>query len=331
MSPFPLQPDLPDSADLLSPRSWPDGVVWHYTNAAGLAGIIRENVLWASSTAFMNDRHEMRTGAELLRSLLDQHKSHLEPKVLRDVQSMVHHATAQDRNRTFVTCACEDPNNLTLWRNYTGPDVGFAVGLDTARPLSMRRQRTLTNEMIEQLGFLEDDSKQEVINNARRDLGSFTWRRAVYHPETQRQIAWGRLRELEGAAVARLDSRQPERHELDVMSDIYDELQTFKHYGFKDEREMRVVCWAGVHTDLIYVKHRPSPYGVVPYVELCVPRESSSPPSVRPEAVQELPIVGIAVGPTAYPEEAATGVRELLRASGRNSVSVIPSKVPFRR
>lgn len=331
MSPFPLQPDPADSPDLLSPRNWPEGIVWHYTNAAGLAGIIRENVLWASSTAFMNDHHEMRTGAELLRSLLDRHKVHLEPKVRVDVQSMVHHATAQDRDRTFVACACKDPNNLTMWRSYTGPEVGFAVGLDTTKPLSMRRQRAMTDEMIEQLGFLDDDSKQEVINNARRDLGSFTWREAVYHPEKQVRIAWGRLRELESAAIARSSGRQPDRNELDVMSDIYDELQTFKHYGFEDEREMRVVCWAGLHTDLIYVKHRPSTYGVVPYVELCLPADSTINPSERPESVRELPIVGIAVGPTPYPEEAATGVRELLRAAGRNSIAVIPSKVPFRR
>jgi hypothetical protein len=331
MSPFPLQPDPYDSPDLLSPRNWPDGIVWHYTNAAGLAGIIRENVLWASSTGFMNDRHEMRTGAELLRRLLNQHKDYLEPRVRLDVQSMVKHATAQDRYRTFVSCACKDANNLTMWRNYTGPEVGFAIGLDTTRPLRMRRQKAMTDEMIGQLGFLDDDSKLEVINNARRDLGSFAWRAAVYNPEEQVQVAWGRLRELETAALARSQGQQPERYELDVMADIYDELQTFKHYGFEDEREMRVVCWAGLHTDLIYVKHRPSPYGVVPYVELCLPENSDSNPVEGPEAVQELPILGIAVGPTPYPEEAATGVNELLRAAGRNSIAVIPSKVPFRR
>src|SRR6476661_3124665 len=96
MSPLPLQPDPSESPDSLSPKSWPDGIVWHYTNAAGLAGVIRENVLWASSTAFMNDHHEMRTGAELLKSLLDRHKGYLEARVLADLGSMLRSATSQD-------------------------------------------------------------------------------------------------------------------------------------------------------------------------------------------------------------------------------------------
>jgi hypothetical protein len=330
MSPLPLQPNPSESPDLLSPKSWPDGIIWHYTNAAGLAGVIRENVLWASSTAFMNDRHEMRTGAELLRNLLERHKGYLDTGVLADLESMLRYATSQDPYKTFVACGCKDPNNLTMWRNYTGPEVGFAVGLDATKAMSMRRQRVMTEEMVDKLGFLEQDSKQEVFENALRDLGSFPWRDAVYNPESQIEIAWGRLRELESASVARSNGEWADRHELDVMSDIYNELQTFKHPGFEDEREMRVVCWAGLHTDLVYVKHRASRYGIVPYVELCLPADSKNNSSNEPEPVQDLPIVGIAVGPTPYPDEAASGVRELLRAAGRPSMAVIPSQVPFR-
>ncbi|WP_345452617.1 hypothetical protein [Arthrobacter gyeryongensis] len=79
MSPFPLLPDSHGFPDLLSSKSWPEGIVWHYTNAAGLAGIIREKVLWASSTAFMNDQHELRTAAELLQSLINKHQHYLAP------------------------------------------------------------------------------------------------------------------------------------------------------------------------------------------------------------------------------------------------------------
>lgn len=327
---LPPQPEASGIYDLLSPENWPEGVVWHYTNAAGLAGIIRDNVLWASSTAFMNDRHEMRTGANLIRSLLGRHESYLEPRVYSDVEQMVYYATSQDRNKTFVACACKDPNNLTMWRNYTGPEVGFAVGLDVSRALSMRRQIALTEATFDHLG-LAAETRQDLLDHAHRDLGSFIWREAVYSHERQVQIAWGRLKELESVSLAKSGRHHAERPELDIMSNIWDELQTFKHYGFEDEREMRVVCWAGLHTDLVYLKHRPSPYGVVPYVELCIPEDPTSIPMNGPEAVRELPIVGIAVGPTPYPEEAATGVVELLRSAGRNSIDVIPSELPFRR
>jgi hypothetical protein len=176
----------------------------------------------------------------------------------------------------------------------------------------------------------DDEGRQHVIAGAHRSLGAFEWRQAVYELEKQIEIAWGRLRELVDAGEARAIRQQGPRHELDVMADIYSELQTFKHSGFEDEREMRIVCWTALYSTLVYVKHRPSRYGIVPYVELCLPADPDGTLDNCPEPVQELPILGISVGPTPYPEEAAAGARELLRSVGRDTVPVISSKVPFR-
>ncbi|MGO4586816.1 DUF2971 domain-containing protein [Arthrobacter sp. 2RAF6] len=343
MTPLPLRPDQAVVADLLPRKSWPDGFIWHYTNAAGLAGIIRENVLWASATAFMNDHQELRTGTNLLQGLLLRHQPNLDPRIAGDVQAMVRAATSLDRYKTFVACACKDANNLTMWRNYTGPDVGFAVGLDPKETLSVRRQRAMTQEMVAKMGFLDKESEEEILNSARWDMGSFEWQEAIYDPEDQLKTAWGLLRELEDTATARHDNLPIHKHEIEIVRDIYRHLQVFKHPGFEDERETRVVCATTLHTDLVYVKHRPSRYGIVPYVELCLPAESRSDQpfdaipaddprylSNTPEPIRELPIIGIAVGPTPYPEEAASGARELLRSVGRENIPVIPSKVPFR-
>jgi hypothetical protein len=327
MSPFPLQPDLANSPDLLSPKNWPRSTVWHYTNAAGLAGIIQENVLWASSTAFMNDHHELRTGANLFRDLLERHQVTLDPKILEHVQAMAGIALV-DRYKMFVACACTGPNNLTMWRNYTGPEVGFAVGLDSTKPLFIRRQKAMTEQMMDQMGVVPKEHKQEVFIRARENRWSFKWREAVYDPDNQVKLAWGRLLELESTADARSEGRETENTNL--LAEIYNELQTFKHHGFKDERELRIVCSISFHADLASVKYRPSRYGIVPYVELCQPAGENGDPSKNPEPVEELPIVGIAVGPTPYPEEAAAGARELLRSVGRESIPVIPSKIPFR-
>jgi hypothetical protein len=220
-----------------------------------------------------------------------------------------------------------------MWRNYTGPEVGFAVALDTTKPLSMRRQKEMTASAVDRLGIpdIDDDkSREQVIADAHGSLGAFEWRQAVYESKKQVEIAWSRLRELVDAAEARAEGKQGLRHELDVMADINGELQTFKHSGFRDEREMRVVCWTALYSTPVYVKHRPSRYGIVPYVELCLPAEPDGSSTNYPEPVQELPIVGIAVGPTPYPEEAAAGARELLRSVGRENVPVISSRVPFR-
>ncbi|GAB2761371.1 hypothetical protein GCM10027090_34910 [Sinomonas soli] len=60
--PLPDAP-VPDvDQDPLSPTWWPEGTIWHYTDAAGLACIIEHNILRARATAFMNDHQEMHTG-----------------------------------------------------------------------------------------------------------------------------------------------------------------------------------------------------------------------------------------------------------------------------
>ncbi len=219
MSPLPLQPDSAYVSNLLSSESWSNGIVWHYTDAAGLTGIIRENVLRASSTAFMNDHQELRTGTDLLQGLLSHHGPNLDSRVVEDVQKMVCSATIQDRYKTFVVCACKDANNLTMWRNYTGPDVGFAVGLSPNKALSVRRQRAMTREMVVKMGFLDKDSEDEVFGGARWDMGSFGWQETVYDPKKQLDTAWGLLRDLENTAIARRDGRTMEKNELDVMTE----------------------------------------------------------------------------------------------------------------
>ena len=37
------------------------GIVYHYTSAEGIAGIISNHEIWMSNTAFMNDTTELRT------------------------------------------------------------------------------------------------------------------------------------------------------------------------------------------------------------------------------------------------------------------------------
>lgn len=158
---LPLSPSLDTAPGLLSPEVWPKGTVWHYTTAAGLAGMLQDNVLWASSAAFMNDRHEL-TGDALFRDLFNRHINEVDPRINGGVQFALQSALRTDRYRTFIVCASKAPDNLTLWRNYTGPEVGFAVALDASQPLSMRRQRPLTEETIQQLGYLNEEDNQEL-------------------------------------------------------------------------------------------------------------------------------------------------------------------------
>ncbi len=107
-------------------------------------------------------------------------------------------------------------------------------------------------------------------------------------------------------------------------------LPTLKHRGFEGEAESRIVCAAGMHIDLMYLKHRPGRLGLIPYVELGVPVNPLGDFGKGPEPMEKLPILGVVVGPARYKEEAKVGAQELLRSHGREVFGVTESKIPFR-
>src|SRR5229473_173006 len=50
----------------------PAALLFHYTTADGLKGIIEKNELWATSAYFLNDSAEITYGCGLLREVLDE-------------------------------------------------------------------------------------------------------------------------------------------------------------------------------------------------------------------------------------------------------------------
>src|ERR1022692_1876297 len=50
----------------------PDTILYHYTSAEGLKGIIEKNELWATSAYYLNDSAEMFYGYNVLREVLNQ-------------------------------------------------------------------------------------------------------------------------------------------------------------------------------------------------------------------------------------------------------------------
>lgn len=298
---LPENPSFDSSPDSSSEPEWCPGTVWHYTDARGLGGLVGEKVLRASAMAFMNDLQEMHTGKVVFERLLSAYGGEVDSRIKSNFDAMVRRSLFGDRYRTFIACASKRPNSLTMWPNYTS-GVGFAVALDGNKPLLMRRQKPFTEKMISALGYHDEDSKQIMRERAAIGSAEFTWASVVYEREEQHRLAWAALREIEATATARAEGRTPERHEFEVMGAAARVLPTFKDPAFRDEDETRIVCDAGMHVDLMYLKHREGRYGMIPYVELGLPEAPRAKDfGDGPEPMLDLPITGIIVGPTPYP------------------------------
>src|SRR5215211_7755183 len=119
----------------------PSAVVYHYTNAAGLLGIISTGQLWATDIEFLNDAEELTYARAAvladLRARADEiappetgSEDGLRADVLRSIAEELEYPPQGEPSSTYhiyATCFCEDGDLLSQWRAYGG-DGGYAIG-----------------------------------------------------------------------------------------------------------------------------------------------------------------------------------------------------------
>jgi hypothetical protein len=292
-------------------------VLYHYTGAGGLLGIVEEQQPWASNAAFLNDSSELvyirEVLAEVGQELRAKYDVHADisayaaspgrwPASQRRAAvaiSMLESAPTFPGGLfdVYVACFSADGDLLSQWRGYPPDGGGYALGLRSARLLT----------------------------------GGGLLRRVIYDRETQRRLLSGLISPVVDA-VASADALVDE-HETDPLQLLIPEhfaaVSTsviecgfcFKHPGFKEESEWR----------LVILRPRDSKY-----------RPTAPPPLVRATPTGLLPyitrsldvdaVANITVGPGSRPTLAADAAVQLLRNAGyENAESIVEhSSIPLR-
>lgn len=266
----------------------------HYTDAAGLLGIIQSRTLWATDCRFLNDSTEY----VYARAALAEALNHL-PNPALDPAHHLHHIAAEvgdeiaklgkivndgvDNDfRVAVTCFCEEGDLLSQWRGYA-PNHGYSIEFD---------HDTL------------DAAAQAV---ASVELGEL--RRIEYGPAAIAELA-----ALAAAGVSSDNLNHPGVHGYHHALQLAANVASVKHEGFAEEREWRLVLVQYAHNDATQILFRPTPIAVVPYMRV----------PIDPAA-----ICSIRVGPGDKTAIRVEGIRRLLAASG-SAATVEVSAVPLR-
>jgi hypothetical protein len=262
--------------------------LYHYTNAAGLLGIVEKRALWATDVQFLNDGEELIYAAREIsvhaRSRAEEicpELSH-EPKyddAFGRAQRLCGIADGVDGHadgryaQIFVGCFCRDGDLLSQWRGY-GRDGGFALGFDSGTLAS-------SAEMVD--GRLE---------------------RIRYGLEAIDQL----IQKIENLPPTGFPGANGWAYTRDH---VLPWLARVKSPAFHEEQEWRVIVEAldGGHRGM---KFRTSDYGLVPYISL----------SFSPKALRK-----VVVGPGAHPSLREAGVKKLLRASGFEGVEITTSAI----
>lgn len=287
--------------------------VYHYTNAAGLIGIVESKCLWASSPLALNDLSEYTYGLEIAQEIwADLPKEGLSFLQV-DFMEQVLDPAEDMLGKTFVLSASYDPDSLNQWQGYAGRQ-GYCVGIDTARPLAV----------LDSYDSLEHGYE---FYSRRTAAG---WHEVVYDVDEQRRQITQLLQFiLEDSFIGHVRRHGTvETYAMRAYADLLLEtlIAHLKHSAFANEREVRYVASTALG---FRPEFRAGPYGVTPYVKLTASDDRGTGYIKEPE--RPLPLTEVVCGPLNASER--TPVLDAGRRLAACHGYVIPvrsSQAPYR-
>ncbi|HUY44963.1 MAG TPA: DUF2971 domain-containing protein [Streptosporangiaceae bacterium] len=277
------------------PGSDPE-IIYHYTNATGLLGIVEKRVLWASDVWFMNDTTEGTYGREAIERYLRSKRpaSTAEEDFRQTIIKILAGLPSEEGSRSYISCLSEKGDDLSQWRAYgggTGVSVGFArvaleeVGQSLPSPLT------------------------------------FTLRKVAYRPALQETLLDPHYIPIASALPNPASSTVLQTEAIRFLIGALNLVPALKHPAFEDEAEFRVHVFLDPKNTPGVLSFRNSAMGVTPYIKVPLCREGED---------QITSMRRIYVGPQRHPNESRLAIRQLLDANGLNDVEIEISKVPLR-
>jgi hypothetical protein len=116
----------------------PEATLWHYTNGAGLIGILESGTIYATQVACLNDTTEVRYASRIYRDAVSQlNESKIGDLVAHKFLLKILEYTLEQPSlpshggsRFFVACFSSREDDLSQWRSYSpeGGENGYALG-----------------------------------------------------------------------------------------------------------------------------------------------------------------------------------------------------------
>lgn len=278
-------------------RAVPD-VLYHYTSAEGLSGIIRQKALWAKDIHKLNDRRELLHALDMASTAIQAYK----PESLSTLQVnssilMLEYIRRLKGGKLFVASLTEAADLLSQWRAYCPPGGGFSIGFSTA---------ALSNSP---------------------DWGFFKLYPCLYNSEEQQDLIEFLVGSYIGIlqGIPTIDSREMKGLSESVAFWFVGALMRvaplLKHQSFFEEREWRLVTMSPANRRPL----PPQPLGADPmlYTQFRLGPGTTSPGT-------RFVVREVVVGPTEKPLASVDTAWKILEAEGIVDVDILHSGCPLR-
>ena len=182
---------------------------------------------------------------------------------------------------TYVVCFCERSDLLSQWRGYSGGEQGVTLGFDATKLQERFSGRARLAKVI---------------------YGATKTKQAL------RTVIRAFCKEV-GKGPASEDVKE------EFVRFIHRCIPRFKHYGFREEREWRLVVQT---SEASHLKFRPKRTRLVPYFELSSNEK------------KRLPIKSMRVGPGSDIDLTAESLKILMAKHDYQNAKIWRSKIPYR-
>jgi Protein of unknown function (DUF2971) len=285
---------LPGAIPVWNPSEGPS-CLYHYTNTAGLMGIIRSRSLWATDVWYMNDTGEATYAIEMTKRFLDACSP--ESKEMKSfcfyVKAILNKGWDDNAFSNYIACLSENGDQLSQWRSY-GYGRGFSIGFDSVA--------------LQEL-FPPDVSGGALI------------RKVIYDASLQQRMLSDIYHAAENKLSQQTDVVVGAASGFLIESEML--ASSFKHPAFVEEAEVRISVIRLPHDGKPApdVNFRESALGITPYVEV----PPNGPGEGLISAIRE-----VRIGPQPHKLEVQRAVGQFFAANGLSDVEIVFSNVPLR-
>lgn len=278
------------------------GRLTHYTNLAGLVGILESGGFWLSDIRYLNDAEEYEHGRKLSCELIDKLALRLRYQPFSEVLKIAREIIMSPvEEPIFVACFSTEPDSLEQWRAYASGDDGVALVFENKSEVNnpfMAEPRMHSSRAI-----YDDDKKKRVILSAL----------SRHSIEYKKELLTGNTLTLE-----------PNRWARSLAAVLSNAFVTFKHRAFATESEVRVITQSSQIARMNgKIQYRVRQGRIVPFVNSSIFYGDTG-------ANRLLPLREVIVGPIAAQSVTIESIRTFLGNTGYSDVPVRPSSIPYR-
>jgi hypothetical protein len=266
-------------------------LLYHYTTAHGLEGILRRRTAWATAARYLNDAQEVRYAVQLAQTRLAELADEA-PTARRDlIARLSRHLDRLDSDRPLVCVfsLTRRADDLSQWRAYCPQSGGFSLGF---APPALREVAENQGCVLEQCVY-DADAHRRMIDKAINAVVSKLPARSSRGRSAADPLGHALVRRIERIAPL------------------------IKWPDYEAEEEWRII-WAATPTTINRLRYRATASLFIPYVEIDLSANGA------------LPLEAIHVGPGPHQNNAIVSLAYLLRSLGVHVRSLQRSRIPLR-